>query len=202
VHHRNYAKKSSTPCSSEELWDRLLGSISERLGNVEEIDTGYRPQAKQQALHDCRANEILYGGAAGPGKSHALRHEALNWCLRIPGLQVYLFRRTYPELERNHILPSLIEFPRDTCTYRDGKRRWEFMNGSMIHFCHAQYEKDIFNYQGAEIHLLLIDELTTFTEFQYDYLRGRTRCALRIPEEHRHKIPGFVCASNPGGVGH
>lgn len=162
----------------------------------------YNPQPKQMQLHECFANEILYGGAAGPGKSHALRHEGFTWANRIDGLQVYLFRRTYPELERNHILPSLNEFDRLVAVYRDGKRRWEFKNGSMIHFCHSQYEKDIFNYQGAEIHLLLIDELTTFTEFQYDYLRGRTRCALQIPDQFWHKIPGIICASNPGGVGH
>lgn len=162
----------------------------------------YRPQPKQQLLHRCAANEILYGGAAGPGKSHALRQEALHWASKIPGLQVYLFRRTYPELERNHILASLTEFPFKLGNYRDHKRRWEFPNGSIIHMCHAQHEKDIFMYHGAEIHLLLIDELTTFSEFMYDYLRARVRCTLDIPPEWRHKIPGIICASNPGGVGH
>ena len=48
----------------------------------------------------------------------------------------------------------------------------------------------------------MIDELTTFTEFQYDYLRGRVRSSRTIPPEYRHKIPGIVCASNPGGIGH
>jgi predicted AAA+ superfamily ATPase len=38
-----------------------------------EIDLGYTPQPKQRILHESPANEILYGGAAGPGKSHALR---------------------------------------------------------------------------------------------------------------------------------
>ncbi len=185
-----------------ELYEELFQSLEQRYGGESEIDTGYRPQPKQQMLHDCKGNEILYGGAAGPGKSHALRHEGLNWCLRIPGLQAFLFRRTFPELEKNHILPSLNEFPQEVGRYKDQKRRWEFTNGSMLHFCHCQYEKDVFNYQGTEIHLLLIDELTSFTELIYDYLRGRVRCALEIPEEYRSKIPGIVCASNPGGVGH
>ncbi len=167
-----------------------------------EIDVNYIPQPKQMQFHESPANVILYGGAAGPGKSHALRFEALIWCLRIPKLHVYLFRRTFPELELNHIIPSLEQFPADMGVYKDQKRRWEFNNGSMLHFCHCQYENDVFNYQGAEIHLLLIDELTTFTEFQYDYLRARTRCTLDIPEKWTHKIPGIECASNPGGVGH
>ena len=169
---------------------------------MRQIDTGYRPQPKQVMLHQCEANEILYGGAAGPGKSHALRHEALDWCLRIPGLHAYLFRRTYPELEDNHIIPSLKEFPKEIGKYRDQKHRWEFSNGSMLHFGHCQYDKDVFQYLGSEIHLLLIDELTMFTDFMYDFLQGRVRCPLPIPEKYRHKIPGIVCASNPGGIGH
>lgn len=152
---------------------------------------------------DSPSHLYLTGAAMVPThNSHALRHEGLDWCLRIPGLQVYLFRRTFPELEKNHILTSLSEFPMEAGQYKDQKRRWEFTNGSMLHFCHCQYEKDVFNYQGAEIHLLLIDELTTFTEFQYDYLRGRVRTTLMIPEKYRCRIPGVVCASNPGGVGH
>ena len=122
----------------------------------------YKPLPKQMLLHRSPANEILFGGAAGPGKSRALREEALTWCLRIPGLQVYLFRRIMPELEKNHIIPSLTEFPAGVGKYKDQKRRWEFRNKSMLHFCHAQYEMDIFSYQGAEIHWLAIDELTTF----------------------------------------
>lgn len=49
------------------------------------------------------ATEILFGGAAGPGKSHLLRVAAIIWCNDIPGLQVYLLRRTYPELWANHM---------------------------------------------------------------------------------------------------
>ncbi|KHK00410.1 terminase family protein [Desulfovibrio sp. TomC] len=162
----------------------------------------YRPQSLQARLHACRANEIVFGGAAGPGKSHALRFEALIMCLRVPGLRAYLFRRTMSELERNHILPALDQFPKALGTYRDSKQRFEFQNGSMLNFCGCQREKDVFRYQGAELHLLLIDELTSFTEFQYDYLRGRVRCAIKVPAALRHRVPGIVCATNPGGVGH
>lgn len=166
------------------------------------VQAEYRPLPKQAALHASPANEVLYGGAAGPGKSHALRMEGLHWCLRIPGLRAYLFRRTFPELEQNHILPSQAHFPMGVGTFKAQAKRWDFVNGSRLFFASCQYEQDVFRYQGAEIHLLLIDELTTFTEFQYDYLRGRLRCALVIPEQYRHKIPGISCASNPGGVGH
>jgi len=134
--------------------------------------------------------------------SHAIRYESLIWAMRIPKLQVYLFRRIYPELERNHILPILMEWGNKYGEYSDRKRRYVLSNGSIIHFCHAQYEQDIMGYHGAEIHLLVVDELSTFTEFQYTYLRNRVRCALEIPEQYIGKVPGIICGSNPGGPGH
>jgi len=166
------------------------------------LHLAYKPQPKQEQLHRSPANEILFGGAAGPGKSHALRAEGVEWCLRIPNLQVYLFRRTYPELEKTHILKSWMEFPTKCCHYNKAEKRWEFNNGSMFHFCHCQFDQNVFIYQGAEIHILLIDELTTFTQFIFDYLYGRVRCTLDIPQEFKHKIPGIYVASNPGNVGH
>ena len=47
-----------------------------------------------------------------------------------------------------------------------------FWNGSKIYLCHCKDEKDIYKYQGAEIHVLLIDELTHFTESMYRFLRS------------------------------
>jgi len=162
----------------------------------------YAPQPKQMELHKSSANDIMFGGAAGPGKSHALRHEGAMWCTRIPNLQVYLFRRTNPELEKTHVIKSQAEFPEWLGTWSEGKKRWNWFNGSMFHFCHCQYEQDVFNYQGAEINALLVDEASTFTPFQLDYLIGRTRCEMDIEERFRHKIPLIIFAGNPGGVGH
>ena len=167
-----------------------------------DVRLAYNPQPKQAQLHSSPANEILFGGAAGPGKSHSLRQEGLRWCVKIPNLQVFLFRRTYPELEHNHILQSWLEFPTNLASYNKAEKRWEFFNGSMFHFCHCQHEKNVFAYQGAEIHVLLIDELTTFTEWIYNYLYGRVRCTLDVPPEFKHKVPGVYCATNPGNVGH
>ena len=144
------------------------GAASQR--NAVQVELSFTPQPRQALLHRCAANEILYGGAAGGGKSAALRAEALFWCLAIPGLQAYLFRRTFPELERNHILKSQQEFPAEVGRYLKDRRRYEFHNGSKLHFCHCQYEDNVHDYQGAEIDLLLIDELTHFTEFMYVYL--------------------------------
>jgi hypothetical protein len=79
----------------------------------------------------------------------------------------------------------------------------EFWNKSKIFLCHCQYEKDVIKYQGAEIHVLLIDELTHFTEKIYRYLRGRVRLAgLKIPDHLKGLFPRIICGSNPGSIGH
>ena len=137
--------------------------------------------------------------------SHALRWEGLKWCLTIPGLKVYLFRRIGPELEANHVLPSLDEFRNMGGVYKEQKKRWEFSVGgkkSILNFCHCQHEKNVFNYQGAEIHLLLVDESTTFSQFMLEYLRARVRCTLFVPPQYKCRIPGIIYASNPGGLSH
>jgi len=169
------------------------------------------------ALHDKQgeallslATEILYGGAAGGGKSHLMRVAAILWCMMIPGLQVYLFRRTYPDLEKNHLtgpsgLPAMLAawLIRRIVKYNSQKGQFVFSNGSCIHMCHCQYEKDLVNYQGAEIHVLLIDEITHWTQSMYKYLRGRVRLGgLQVPSAMKGLFPRILVSGNPGGIGH
>lgn len=156
------------------------------------------------------ATELLYGGAAGGGKSHLMRVAALAWCTEIPGLQVYLFRRLSDDLAKNHMegpsgFPGLLAEWVDSglVKFNGSKNFIEFWNGAKIHLCHCQYEKDLAKYQGAEIHVLLLDELTHFSEKIYRYLRGRCRIGgLKVPERYAGKFPRIVAGSNPGGVGH
>jgi hypothetical protein len=163
---------------------------------------------RQLDVLNSTANEILYGGAAGGGKSFLLRALAVALCYDIKGLQVYLFRRTYPDLIANH-MNGYMSFPEMLAPFIatgqasivDGECR--FSNGSKIHLCHAQHEKDVLKYQGAEIHVLLIDELTHFGEYMYRFLRNRVRLGgLPISDRWKHKLPMILCGANPGGVGH
>lgn len=173
---------------------------------------------KQLEAFFSQATEILYGGAAGGGKSHLLRIAAVSFAYLVPGLQVYLFRRTSPDLLKNHMegpssFPVLlaewveisfvkINYTENSITFRNGPTG-TFAGGSKIFLCHCQYEKDKTNYQGAEIHLLLFDELTHFTDSIYRYLRGRVRLgSLAVPDEYKGRFPRVISGANPGGVGH
>lgn len=167
-------------------------------------------QPKQTEAYISKATELLYGGAAGGGKSHLMRVGAIAWCTDIPGIQVYIFRRLSDDLTKNHLegptgFRNMLSEWVDAgfVKINESKHEIQFWNGSKIFLCHCQYEKDRFKYQGAEIHVLMIDELTHFTETIYRYLRGRCRLgALVIPDKYRGKFPLVLCGSNPGGTGH
>ena len=78
-----------------------------------------------------------------------------------------------------------------------------FWNGAKIYLCHCKDEKDIYKYQGAEIHVLLIDELTHFTETMYRFLRNRVRMVgIAVPDQYAGRFPRILCGANPGNIGH
>lgn len=163
---------------------------------------------KQGEAFNSSADEILYGGAAGGGKSHLMRVALIVWCAAIPGLQCYIFRRVLDDLVKNHIegpkgfrsllalwkLAGLVEIVEDEI---------RFWNGSKIYLCHCKDPAHVYKYHGAEIHVLVIDELTTFLETMYRYLRNRVRMVgVNLPAQYAGRFPRILCGTNPGNVGH
>lgn len=170
-----------------------------------EIRLDYEPQPRQSLMHATPARQIFYGGAAGGGKSHAIRWDCISWCLACPGLQAYIFRRSYGELEDNHIRPIKNDLPSEVGSYSEARKCFEFVNGSAINFCYCEKEDDVKRYQGAEIHVLGVDEASHLTEYQLTYLRTRVRLGSfsdKIPERYKHLLPRIMFGSNPGGPGH
>jgi predicted phage terminase large subunit-like protein len=142
-----------------------------------------------------RAQRALYGGAASGGKSAALMACVLRWVAnpRYRGLYLrreatYLgdavdkTRRLYPALGG-----VLVQSPRI---------EWRFPSGATLWMNHCERESDISNYDSFEFGEVLFDELTHFTERQFDGICARLRGTdPTLPYWSR-------AATNPGNAGH
>jgi len=150
--------------------------------------------------------------------SFALRAISVILALECPGVNIFLFRRTYSELGSNHMegpngyrawLSTAvrnklvnIDAANNIIKFKNGPDG-SFAGGSMIYLRHVQHDKDMYKYLGAEIHVLMIDEATRFTPEIYAFLRSRVRMgSWAPPEKWKGYFPRILMGSNPGGPAH
>lgn len=142
-------------------------------------------------------DEVLYGGAAGGGKTDALLISCLKMAKEHPGSQSLFLRRTFADLNKPQAaIPRSHELFAGLGRWDGQQHRWVFPNRSILQFGHLQHAKNIYSYQGSQIDWLCWDELTHFTLDEYNYLRSRVRATVPGIKT------GIRAATNPGGIGH
>lgn len=156
---------------------------------------GLTVSKKQKQFIDATEDEVLFGGAAGGGKSYGQTVDALLFALKYPGSKQLILRRTFSELDKSLIRTALSIYPRSIFSFNSSSHTGKFKNGSCIDFGYCGIENDVFQYQSAEYDCIRFDELTHFTEMQYVYLISRVRGANPFPKQ-------IKSSTNPGGVGH
>lgn len=161
-----------------------------------ELNIKLQPKQKEfrQSIEDFPVT--FYGGAKGGGKSKGLRDILLSRRFKYPGTVGALFRRTYKELEGNHIGPLFREYPALRNYWNDSKKILTLPNKSTLEFCHCKTEKDVLLYQGREFHDLGIEEAGQWTEGMFRTLHGSNRSSLPGVK------PRTALTGNPGGIGH
>ena len=152
----------------------------------------------QEEFLSASEQDVLYGGAAGGGKSFALLADPLRYCHN-SNHRGLLLRRTLDELtelidKSKQLYPKA--FP--GATFRESKSTWVFPSGATMWFTYLDRDKDVTRFQGQAFNWIGIDEITQYpTPYVWDYLRSR----LRSTDPELQSSLTMRCTANPGGVG-
>ena len=157
------------------------------------LDLG-RAQPKQTLFLKDKHRHIAYGGARGGGKSWAVRTKAKLLAFRYPGIKILIVRKTYKELQNNHIEQLTAELA-GFAKYNRSDKMFRFPNGSTISFGYCANEGDLGQYQGAEYDVVFIDEAGQLQESWIRKINLCVRGTNGFPKRTYYTL-------NPGGPGH
>lgn len=163
--------------------------------NAASLANAFTPFAgPQTAFNLATEYEVLYGGAKGPGKTHALLfkgfHELAN-----PNAHFLFLRVDYPSLAEAMDRADEI-FPRFGATYVDKHKLWTFPSGALYEFGYAETLKDIRRYSGREPTRLKYDEVGQLAD---ERVWSTMLAELRSPD--KTLIRQAEASANPGGPG-
>ena len=175
------------------------------MGAVEEV-IAWAATEKQAEFLSATEFEVLFGGAAGGGKTDGLLVDALGLSPLVEAkpahiekraYQAIIFRKTYPDLkdiiDRSHEI--YLDYDR-RAKFDKQAHVWKFPSGARIEFGYIQRDVERFRYRGRAFQYVGWEEVTLWpTDQPYVYLIGRVRTTDPT-------IPLYVrSTTNPDGPG-
>jgi hypothetical protein len=166
----------------------------------------WTPTPRQRIALTCPADEVMYGGAKGGGKSDMLlnapneqihlAHAKWKATGRRQRGRAILFRRNLRNLD-DLIQRSKELFPEidPGAEWFKVEKRWVFSSGYRFDFAHLDGPEDHEAYQGQEITALLFDQVEEIAEAVYQFLTAQVRSS----DEDMRKLLIIRCSANPGG---
>lgn len=170
---------------------------------------------QQEKFFARRERIVFYGGAVAGGKSLCLmmkfaqllslemkrfaeaKKQGKRYVSSVWGIY---FRRTTPDLEQIKELSEQFFRAIDKyAKFNDNKGIWKFPSagGAIFQFSHLERERDKYKHKSRAYTYIAFDELTEFTESQFDYLDTR----LRTADPKLEPFLQICAASNPDGEG-
>jgi len=152
------------------------------------------PGFQTKALQ-CGANEALFGGAAGPGKTDVLIACAARYAQH-PRARVLFLRTSYTDLQDVRDRMALL-YPALGATWEAVEKRWRFPSGAAVEMGYGETVAEVSRYVGREYSAILFDELGLVPKEEvWTWLFTRVRSTdPTVPLRMR-------ASANPGGPGH
>ena len=153
-------------------------------------------EGPQEEFLAASETDVLYGGAAGGGKSYAMIVDPLRYAHRAAH-RALILRRTTGELgelidKTRELYPKAFKGAK----YKEAKNMWVFPSGAQIHFGYLERDADAYRYAGRAYSFIGFDEINQMpTEFSWNFLGSRLRST--DPEI----VCYMRCTANPGGAG-
>lgn len=151
------------------------------MGAIETLNIAPQP-GPQTAFLSSPADIVIYGGAAGGGKTFGILLEPLRH-FDNPKFGGVIFRKNTTQVRNKGGLwdESMNLYPHFGAIPKDTRLEWKFPSKMTMKFAHLEHEKTVLDYQGAQIPFIGFDELTHFTEQQFFYLLSRNRSLSGVP---------------------